>query len=1314
MKKVLMSIVVFALVLSGLIFDMKAESNFAINISVVCDESNDLYKTLVANYSGVSRYSNFEEALNNTEPNSGIMILADEYPKLTQIQINDDQKQKLDNDNIRLYIEYPENNALLNINYDGSALMNYDRAVVVDESAMNMPEYSLLYVHGARYIKKSDISNAWLVNARVAGYDTASFQLEGCTPYAMIDVNNNLMVASTKLSQFISARYAPYERWQKLWTSVLSWVSQKTVPDMNWTAAVHSNYEKDEVLLADAYERAVELNANWYIDSGFVLSETDGLLYESEGDADPMARELHPGGDGSYGIIEAFVSGAAFNEDGSQKMRFWRRADCNGESAGALAMAGKVLNNDQYKTVAYNVANWLLTQSMMSQGNRADPSKAEYGLLAWHDGRNPSIYPVNYFGDDNAKAVLGLISTAAALETDQWDERILEVILANFRTTGVNGFRGEVISGVSLDSNGWEYYHNANTIHYAPHYEALNWATYLWAYDKTGYAPLLNRTKTGIKMMMEAYKNKQWIWTNGLQQERAKMILPLAWLVRIEDTQEHREWLDTMIEDMMSYQDAETGAIRDAFGEPGEGVGRFGPYTSNAAYGTHEAPVIQENGDPCVDALYTSSFAMLSLNEAYNATNDNKYKKYSDSLSDFFVKSQQVSDTHSDFNGVWFRGFDYEKWETYGSDGDAAWGVWATETGWCQAWISNTLSMKALNTNLWDFSNQTTINDYFLNTAQVMLNYDPNELTTTVEFTPAITRPSKNGNNTIIDGIYGTPTLDENWIGMEGQDFSFIIDYQEEKTFDSITLGFLKSYFSGIRVPEEIEVFISNDNIEYQSIGKMGTQNAFVDGTNEIERLKSKQKEVQARYIKVAIKNPGVLPEGHQNQGFASWVFMDEMTINLTKATKSDLLALLKEARKIKPAIYTQASQDEFKPALKEAERVYADDTASEEEKTDAYFKLKDALAQMKLAKEVVSITPATDKDANLLIDDEYSSNYLHTDPQYIGWQNTDNIEVIIDLLEVTDISSLGYSASSRPQWGIYMPNAKFYVSDTIDGEYELVYTVETSAHEGDPSVPQAANKCTRLGNVEGRYIKVVFDRDMNHIQNDKVSEWIFVDEILVNRFYDIDLKDTENGIIETDLAKDEKALRGQNVTLSIEPALGYELDTLKVNDVVVNAVDGTYVISNITEDKVVEATFKPIDFSEEELPIIYAEDKKVLLDSIFDPMKDVRAEDKDGNDISANIEIIYNDVNTSILGNYRVIYQVIDQYGANVEKEINVYVVNVTEEINPEKPDVNDKEDVITGDTSNKELWSLLLLCTSLLLAFYFYRKRNELKNKS
>jgi hypothetical protein len=44
-------------------------------------------------------------------------------------------------------------------------------------------------------------------------------------------------------------------------------------------------------------------------------------------------------------------------------------------------------------------------------------------------------------------------------------------------------------------------------------------------------------------------------------------------------------------------------------------------------------------------------------------------------------------------DGGWTRGFDYEKWESHGSNADDSWTAWCLETGWTNAVIDLALSM---------------------------------------------------------------------------------------------------------------------------------------------------------------------------------------------------------------------------------------------------------------------------------------------------------------------------------------------------------------------------------------------------------------------------------------------------------------------------------------------------------------------------------------------------------------------------------------------------------------------------------------------
>lgn len=209
--------------------------------------------------------------------------------------------------------------------------------------------------------------------------------------------------------------------------------------------------------------------------------------------------------------------------------------------------------------------------------------------------------------------------------------------------------------------------------------------------------------------MMEAYPDN-WKWTNGIQQERGRMLLPLAWLIRVDDKPLYRKWLKQIANDIERSQDV-SGAIREELGRPG--MGDMAAPASNADYGNGESPLIQENGDMVADLLYTCNFTFLGLHEAYAATGDIQYKRMEDKLAEFLIRIQIKSDDYNNLDGGWFRAFDFKSWEYRGSNSDSGWGAWTIETGWTQAWIPTVLSLRLLNKNLWDLSKTSKINKKF-------------------------------------------------------------------------------------------------------------------------------------------------------------------------------------------------------------------------------------------------------------------------------------------------------------------------------------------------------------------------------------------------------------------------------------------------------------------------------------------------------------------------------------------------------------------------------------------------------------------------
>ena len=386
----------------------------------------------------------------------------------------------------------------------------------------------------------------------------------------------------------------------------------------------------------------------------------------------------------------------------------------------SMALAGHFGKSAAQKQVAINLNDFIYFRSPLAQGTRRDPGSPSYGLVGWNTTakfyKDMDGFGV-YYGDDNARSMLGTMAAAALLNSDRWDESLLRCLLGNLRTTGKLGFRENRIDEGPLQKNGWRYYFERETVRYAPHYQAYLWATYLWAYHKTGFPLFLDRARNAIRMTMSAYPN-EWQWTNGIQQERARMLLPLAWLVRIEDSAEHREWLKRVATDLLAAQDA-SGAIREEIGTAGKGD--YGPPKSNDEYGTKEAALIQQNGDPLSDLLYTTNFAFLGLHEASAATGDGLYKDAEEKLAKFLCRIQVRTESNPELDGAWFRAFDFNRWDYWASNADAGWGAWSVETGWTQAWITSVLGMRQMGTSFWDLTAGSGIKKHLNALVPVML-----------------------------------------------------------------------------------------------------------------------------------------------------------------------------------------------------------------------------------------------------------------------------------------------------------------------------------------------------------------------------------------------------------------------------------------------------------------------------------------------------------------------------------------------------------------------------------------------------------------
>jgi len=712
------------------------------HITLSCSEDNDLYLTLTENNIECERYATPDDAVSNAHEGSAVMILADGYPGKTTMTDSLLFKKAAEKE-LRLFIEYPS--FLPGRSTVTPRGTQWERAVIASDAfAPQVSKNRILAVHDCHFLPM-EAENPDIVIARIAGFDNAVYGLPEKT-YPLLfeeprsDGQGGILIATTKLSQFLTARYAPADCWQAIWGHVLEWLLPgRKLPVLNWTALVRPIFTKDEPLPDDYEKQALKNGIDWFFNSGLILHPSMLDQYNRPSNppdpsvADPdlsqdwpyghrIAKlpEDMPAGDGTLGILEGYDSKIYY--DGSQAVRWWNRGDCNAEVAGAMGLAGIKLSDQRYLQTSLNIGDWLFSRSMISLGDRADPAHPAYGLSGWNDspeycGQGTMDGFAVYYGDDNARVILGMMMTAAAHKTAQFDKRILNTILANLRISGTYGFQPNRINQDQLEERGWESFFTDAKTSFSPHYQANLWACYLWAYEQTGFELLLERSKKAIEMTMEAYPDK-WQWTNGIQQERAKILLPLAWLVRIEDTPLHRKWLRIMADDLLARQD-ECGAIPEEIGEAGKGG--FPPPESNEAYGTSETPLIQTNKDKASDLLYTLDFAFIGLHEAAAATGDRFFSDAEDKLGEFLCRIQIRSEKHPELDGGWFRAFDFNRWEYWASNGDAGWGAWSTETGWTQSWITAVLALRQMRTSLWEVTHDSNIELNFANMRKEML-----------------------------------------------------------------------------------------------------------------------------------------------------------------------------------------------------------------------------------------------------------------------------------------------------------------------------------------------------------------------------------------------------------------------------------------------------------------------------------------------------------------------------------------------------------------------------------------------------------------
>lgn len=594
-----------------------------------------------------------EKALERVPEGGTVFLLADEYPcKGTELTC--DVLECARSKNVKLYVEYPES-VLGKITGEPQSIV-YERLVAPNGFFGSMEKGSIFMLNGCWHRPFLEKREGLLCLAKVAGYDTIAYGLpdEYYTVLDWLDGKKDVLIATSGLSSFITGRYAPTDRWRTLWQTLLCELGLGEI-SLKWEPTVTIEADEHQELPKDAGERAWKRNVNWM--QSYMIGRTSPVT----------------------SVFEGYES--AIDHSGRQHVRTTFRGDCMGEAAMELAYGWKQTGNPELRRTCEAILDRVLQPGVFYHDN---PESAMYGLNNWFE--NGAIF----YGDDNARMLLGAMCARDLVGDTRWDERILRCVLANLRTSDKNGLRHPSLRAESFVDKSWTDYYNEETEYVAPHYQAYLWAAFLWMYELTGIEELLTKSEKAISIVMERLPDKL-RWQNSMTGEISRMLLPLSFLVRVHPTEQNRKWLKLAVDAMLEYQ-VPCGAIRDAFGDLS--LGKYPPPKSNENYGTTEASLIQQNGDPATDLLYTTNWAFIGLWEASLVMEEKYVREAYEKMRDFMIRIQVRSKKYPELDGTWMRSFDYEKWEYWGSSADIGWGAWSIESGWVNTWIATTLILE--------------------------------------------------------------------------------------------------------------------------------------------------------------------------------------------------------------------------------------------------------------------------------------------------------------------------------------------------------------------------------------------------------------------------------------------------------------------------------------------------------------------------------------------------------------------------------------------------------------------------------------------
>ena len=146
-----------------------------------------------------------------------------------------------------------------------------------------------------------------------------------------------------------------------------------------------------------------------------------------------------------------------------------------------------------------------------------------------------------------------------------------------------------------------------------------------------------------------------------------------------------------------------------------------------------------------------------------------------------------------------------------------------------------------------------------------------------LKYAPAL-QYSGNGIGSLVNGVIGNRARygDAEWLGFEGEDCIATIDFSKKNTFNTFKTTFYSAPGQWIYSPLEVIVSGSDDGVKFVEIAR----GKPTENQSNLSSCALPLGGRQFQYLKIWVKNYGVIPEGQQGAGNKAWLFVDELEVN--------------------------------------------------------------------------------------------------------------------------------------------------------------------------------------------------------------------------------------------------------------------------------------------------------------------------------------------------------------------------------------------------------------------------------------------------